>query len=50
MKVHDKLFINGAWLPTSSSVAIEVRNAATVAVIARAPAGTCDDVVKDRDD
>ena len=43
MKVHDKLYINGAWTPSRSAASIEVRNAATEEVIARVPAGTPED-------
>ena len=43
MKVHDKLYINGAWTPSRSGASIEVRNAATEEVIARVPAGTPED-------
>src|SRR3970282_773968 len=43
MKVHDKLYIHGAWTPSRSAAWIEVRNAATEEVIARVPAGTPED-------
>ncbi len=44
MKVHDKLYLNGAWAPSSSAGSIEVHNAATEEVIARVPAGGPEDV------
>ena len=44
MRIHDLLYINGAWVPPSSDASLEVRNAATEEVIARVPAGTTDDV------
>lgn len=44
MKVYDKLYIDGAWTPSSSPGSIEVRNAATEGVIAQVPAGGAEDV------
>ena len=44
MRIHNLLYINGAWVPPSSDASLEVRNAATEEVIARVPAGTSDDV------
>ena len=44
MRIHNLLYINGAWVPPSSDASLEVRNAATEEVIARVPAGTTDDV------
>ena len=44
MKVYDKLYIDGAWMPSSSSESIEVCNAATEEVIAQVPAGGAEDV------
>ena len=44
MKVHDQLYINGEWVRSQSSAAIEVHNAATEEVIARVPAGAPGDV------
>ncbi len=44
MKIHDRLYLNGEWTPSSSATSLEVRNAATEEVIARVPAGTFEDV------
>ncbi len=44
MKVHDKIYINGEWVSSSATDTLEVRNAATEEVIARAPAGMPEDV------
>jgi aldehyde dehydrogenase (NAD+) len=41
---HDKIFINGAWVPSTGSGTIEVVNPATEDVIAVVPDGTADDV------
>ena len=44
MKIHDNVYINGEWVPSSGSGLLEVRNAATEDVIARVPAGSAEDV------
>jgi len=44
MKIHDRLYIDGAWRAPSSSGRLEVRNAATEEIIARVPSGTPEDV------
>lgn len=44
MKIHDKLYIAGAWTPSLGRRKIEVTNAATEAVIAQVPEGAPEDV------
>ncbi len=46
MHDYDKLYIDGAWVPSSGSDTIEVINAATEQVMGRVPKGTVDDVDK----
>lgn len=46
MKLHDRIYINGEWVSSSTTDTLEVRNAATEEVIARAPAGTMEDVAR----
>ncbi|HVX16794.1 MAG TPA: aldehyde dehydrogenase family protein [Acidimicrobiales bacterium] len=41
---HDKLYINGAWVPSTGSGSIDVINAATEEVMGRVPDGTPADV------
>jgi acyl-CoA reductase-like NAD-dependent aldehyde dehydrogenase len=41
---YDKLLINGAWVPASSSESIEVIDSITEEVMATIPAGTATDV------
>jgi acyl-CoA reductase-like NAD-dependent aldehyde dehydrogenase len=43
---RDKLYINGAWVPSVESKSIEVINSATEEVIGRIPEGTAEDVDK----
>lgn len=43
MKNHDKQYIDGAWVPSSSSASIDVDNAATEETIARVPEGAAED-------
>jgi len=40
MKSYDKLYINGAWVPSTSGKSIDVINATTEAVIGSVPEGT----------
>ena len=44
MRTFDKLFINGAWVPSASTSTLEVVNSATEEVIATIPEGTPSDV------
>ena len=44
MRIYDQLYINGEWVGSRSSDSIEVRDAATEAVIATVPAGSPEDV------
>ncbi len=44
MQVHDKLYIDGAWVPSSGSDTIDVHDSTNGEVIAQVPAGTADDV------
>ena len=44
MRNYDKLYINGAWTPSSGTTQIDVIEAATEAVLARVPEGTAADV------
>ncbi len=46
MKVHDKLYIDGAWVPSTGKGSIDVVNPSTEEVIGRIPEGTADDVKK----
>ena len=43
-KVHDKLFINGQWVESTGTGAIDVINSTTEEVMGRIPEGTADDV------
>src|SRR5918999_2708177 len=44
MQDRDKLYIDGAWVPSTGSGTIEVVNSTTEEVIGRIPEGTADDV------
>ena len=44
MKVEDRLYIDGRWMPSRSSARIDVINPASEALLARVPAGNADDV------
>ncbi|HEY6415813.1 MAG TPA: aldehyde dehydrogenase family protein, partial [Acidimicrobiales bacterium] len=44
MQVHDKLYIDGAWVPSTGSGTIEVHDSTNGEVIAEVPAGTAEDV------
>jgi aldehyde dehydrogenase (NAD+) len=44
VQVHDKLYIDGAWVPSTGSDTIDVHDSTTGEVIAQVPAGTADDV------
>ena len=44
MQVHDKLYIDGAWVPSTGSGTIDVHDSTNGEVIARVPEGTADDV------
>jgi acyl-CoA reductase-like NAD-dependent aldehyde dehydrogenase len=46
LKVHDKLYIDGAWVPSTGKGSIDVVNPSTEEVIGRIPEGTADDVKK----
>src|SRR5687768_11914851 len=41
---RDRLYINGAWVPSSGKGAIDVTNSTTEAVMGRIPEGTPEDV------
>jgi aldehyde dehydrogenase (NAD+) len=43
---YDKLYIDGAWVPSTGSGSIEVINASTEEVMGHVPEGTADDVAK----
>ncbi|HEY6696891.1 MAG TPA: aldehyde dehydrogenase family protein [Acidimicrobiales bacterium] len=44
MQIHDKLYIDGAWVPSTGSDTIDVHDSTNGEVIAQVPAGTADDV------
>jgi aldehyde dehydrogenase (NAD+) len=44
MRVYDKLYINGTWVPSTGTGTLDVVNAASEAVMARVPEGTPADV------
>ena len=44
MQAHDKIYIDGAWTPSSGSGSIDVYDSTNGEVIASIPAGTADDV------
>jgi aldehyde dehydrogenase (NAD+) len=44
VQIHDKLYIDGAWVPSSASDKIDVHDSTNGEVIAQVPAGTPDDV------
>jgi acyl-CoA reductase-like NAD-dependent aldehyde dehydrogenase len=44
MKDHDKLYIDGQWVPSTGTGSIDVINASTEEVMGRIPDGTADDV------
>ena len=44
MPQRDRLYIGGAWVPSTGSDLIDVVNAATEEVVGQVPAGTADDV------
>jgi aldehyde dehydrogenase (NAD+) len=44
VQVHDKLYIDGAWVPSTGSGTIDVHDSTNGEVIAQVPAGTADDV------
>lgn len=44
MKTFDKIYIDGAWVPSSGEASLEVVNAATEEVMATIPEGTAEDV------
>ncbi|MGH9252110.1 MAG: aldehyde dehydrogenase family protein [Acidimicrobiales bacterium] len=44
MQIHDKLYIDGGWVPSTGSDTIDVHDSTNGEVIARVPAGTADDV------
>src|SRR5437763_13968367 len=46
IQVRDKLYIDGAWVPSSGSTTIDVINSATEEVMGRVPEATPDDVDK----
>src|SRR2546426_5742124 len=46
IQVRDKLYIDGAWVPSSGSKTIDVINAATEEVMGRVPEATPEDVDK----
>jgi aldehyde dehydrogenase (NAD+) len=44
VQVHDKLYIDGAWVPSTGSDTIDVHDSTNGEVIAQVPAGTAGDV------
>jgi aldehyde dehydrogenase (NAD+) len=44
MQAHDKIYIDGAWVPSSGTESIDVYDSTNGEVIASIPAGTADDV------
>jgi aldehyde dehydrogenase (NAD+) len=44
VQVHDKLYIDGAWVPSTGSDTIDVHDSTNGEVIAQVPAGTAEDV------
>jgi aldehyde dehydrogenase (NAD+) len=44
VQVHDKLYIDGAWVPSTGSGTIDVHDSTNGEVIAHVPAGTAEDV------
>ena len=46
MLVRDKIYINGAWVPSTGKGALEVIDSATEEVFATIPEGTAEDVDK----
>ena len=46
MQEHDKIFIDGAWVPSTGSGTIDVFDSSNGEVFGRIPAGTADDVDK----
>ena len=44
MQVRDKLYIDGAWVPSTGTGTLEVTNSTTEEVMATVPEGTADDV------
>jgi aldehyde dehydrogenase (NAD+) len=46
MQVRDKLYIDGAWVPSTGSGTLEVTNSTTEEVMGSIPAGTAEDVDK----
>jgi aldehyde dehydrogenase (NAD+) len=40
MRVYDKLYIKGTWVPSSGTGTLDVINAASEAVMGRVPEGT----------
>ena len=46
MDVRDKIYINGAWVPSTGSGTLDVIDSATEEVFATIPEGTAEDVDK----
>jgi len=46
MITYDKIYINGAWVPSEGKGVLEVTNSATEEIIATIPDGTTGDVDK----
>ena len=44
MQVHDKIYIDGAWVPSSGNGSIDVFDSSDGSVIGQIPEGTADDV------
>ena len=44
LTTHDKIYIDGAWVPSQGSGTIDVYDSTNGEVIATIPAGTADDV------
>ena len=46
MDVRDKIYINGAWVPSTGTGTLSVVDSTTEEVLATIPEGTADDVDK----
>lgn len=44
MQIRDKIYINGKWVPSQSTRAIDVINAATEEVMGKVPDGSAADI------
>lgn len=46
MEIRDRIYIDGAWVPSSGTDTIDVINSTTEEVMGRVPAGTAEDVAR----